>query len=335
MSEEQESTMQCSEFHDIADSYLGDELLVETNHEVLQHLEGCAACRRELAARRAVRARLRDAFSGNVALSPRTEFAERLRADLRVKALGQAKPRPLFGRVGGWPVAVAASLLVAFGIGLFALQQRRTSPPTPAEVAATGGHIHTAVTENGGREAQPQHQGSPVVRPASFELSASAIGDHRDCAIKFRLAERPIDLEEAGREYDQAFIDLARVVKTQSEDLTGQFEFIEAHSCVFKGQRFAHVVLKHRGHIVSLIVAEREQDVEAAKYAGQAAAPTDDAGRQVIACSHSEGFQVSCFETARHAVFVVSDLSETDNLAVARAFAPSVQEHITRAENAA
>jgi len=335
MSEEQESTMQCSEFYDIADSYLGDELLVETNHEVLQHLEGCAACRHELAARRAVRARLRDAFSGDAALSPRTEFAERLRADLRMKVLGQAKPRPLFGRVGGWPVAVAASLFVAFGIGLFALQQRRSSPPTPAEVAATGGHTHTAATENGGREAQAQHQASPVVRPASFELSEFAAGDHRDCAIKFRLAERPIDLEEAGREYDQAFINLARVVKTQSEDLTGQFEFIEAHSCVFKGQRFAHVVLKHRGHIVSLIVAEREQGVEAAKYAGQAAAPTDDAGRQVIACSHSEGFQVSCFETARHVVFVVSDLSETENLAVARAFAPSVQEHITRAENAA
>lgn len=334
MSEEQESTMQCSEFYDIADSYLGDELLVETNHEVLQHLEGCAACRREIAARRAVRARLRDAFSGDAALSPRTEFAERLRADLRAKALGQAKPHPFFGRVGGWPVAVAASLLVAFGIGLFALQQRRSSLPTPVEVAATGGHIHTTVTENGGREAQ--HQGSPVVRPASFELSASAAGDHRDCAIKFRLAERPIDLEEAGREYDQAFTDLARVVKTRGADLRGQFEFIEAHSCVFKGQRFAHVVLKHRGHIVSFLVAEREQGVEAAKYAGQQdAAPTDDAGRQVIACSHSEGFQVSCFETARHVVFVVSDLSETENLAVARAFAPSVQEHITRAENAA
>ena len=31
--------MQCREFRDIADSYLGNELIVETNHEVISHLE--------------------------------------------------------------------------------------------------------------------------------------------------------------------------------------------------------------------------------------------------------------------------------------------------------
>lgn len=326
MSEESVVPMECSDFYEIADSYLGDELLVETNHEVLQHLEGCAACRRELAARRALRARMRTAFSGDSALAPRTEFAERLRADLRAKALSPVKARFRFGRVGGWPAAVAASLLIAVALSLFALQQRRSLQRTPAEVA---------VTENaGGRESQPQYQGPPDAHNsnAGFRLSESAVGDHRDCAIKFRLAEAPIDLEEAGRKYDRAFINLASVVKNRNEELTGRFEFIEAHSCIFKGRRFAHVVLKYRGHVVSLLVAEREQDEKTtATGAGQAALPEDARG-QVIACSRSEGFQVSCFETARHAVFVVSDLSEADNLAVARAFAPSVQEHIARAE---
>jgi hypothetical protein len=37
-------------------------------------------------------------------------------------------------------------------------------------------------------------------------LSEAAAGDHRDCAIKFNLAEDPIDLEEAGRKFDPAFI---------------------------------------------------------------------------------------------------------------------------------
>jgi hypothetical protein len=31
------------------------------------------------------------------------------------------------------------------------------------------------------------------------ELARSAVGDHRDCAVKFRLAEKPIDLEVAVR----------------------------------------------------------------------------------------------------------------------------------------
>jgi anti-sigma factor RsiW len=325
--------MECSEFDDIADSYLSGELSVETNREVLRHLEGCDICRRELAARRELRARLRAAFHDDASFSVRPEFEERLRADLRSKALGRARAQPaLFGRIGQWPVAIAASLLVALGIGLFTLQQRRNPQPPPADVAATVRHAgHPAADgKAGGSQSSPQHQTSPGVSRVGFELGEAAAGDHRDCAIKFNLAEDPIDLEEAGRKFDPAFINLASVVKTRSEDLTGQFEFIESHSCVFRGQRFAHLVLKHHGRVVSLLVAEPEQN----RTTAQAATP-DDTRRQAIACSRSGQYQISCFETARHAVFVVSDLSEAENLAVARAFAPSIQEHIARFENAA
>jgi anti-sigma factor RsiW len=333
MSKQEGSQMKCSEFDDIADSYLDGELLVETNREVLQHLEGCDICQRELAARRELRTRLRAAFHDDASFSVRPEFEERLRADLRSKALGQTKVNPaLFGRIGRWPVAaMAASLLLAVGVGLFTLQQRRNQQPAPADVAATGGHAHHATDEKaGGNQSSPQHQTSPGVSHVGFELAEAAAGDHRDCAIKFNLAEDPIDLEEAGRRYDPALTNLERVVKTRSEDLAGQFEFIESHACVFKGQRFAHVVLKHQGRVVSLLVSESEQN----KTTSQAATP-DNTRRQANACSRSGQYQISCFETARHAVFVVSDLSEAENLAVAHAFAPSIQEHIARFENAA
>jgi anti-sigma factor RsiW len=332
MSKKEGSQMECSEFDDIADSYLDGELLVKTNQEVLQHLEGCDICRRELDARRELRARLRAAFYGDASFSVRPEFEERLRADLRSQALGQAKAQPaLFGRISRWPTAIAASLLLAIGIGLFTLQQRRSPQPAPADVAATGGHAHPATNGKAdGNQSSPQYQMSPGMSHVRFELGEAAAGDHRDCAIKFNLAEDPIELEEAGRKFDPAFINLASVIKNRSEDLTGQFEFIESHSCVFRGQRFAHVVLKHHGRVVSLLVAEPEQNETTA----QAATP-DNTRRQVVACSSSGQYQISCFETARHAVFVVSDLSEAENLAVAHAFAPSIQEHIARFENAA
>jgi anti-sigma factor RsiW len=324
--------MECSEFDDIADTYLDGELPVETNHEALRHLEGCDICRRELDARREVRVRLRSAFYGDASFSLRPAFEERLRADLHSKALGQAQVQPaLFGRIGGWPVAIAASLLLALGIGLFTLQQRRSQQLTPADVAVNGGHARPAKDGKAeGSPSSPQHQTSPGVSHVGFELSEAAAGDHRDCAIKFNLAEDPIDLEEAGRKYDPAFTNLESVVKTRSEDLKGQFEFIESHACVFKGQRFAHVVLKHQGRVVSLLVAESEQN----KTTAQAATP-DNMQRQVNACSRSAQYQISCFKTARRAVFVVSDLSEAENLAVAHAFAPSIQEHIARFDNAA
>ena len=323
--------MECSEFDDIADSYLDGELSAETKPEVLRHLEGCDICRRELDARRELRARLRAAFYGDASFNVRPEFEERLRADLRSKALGQAEAHPaLFGRMGGWPIAIAASLLLTLGIGFFTLQQRRSQQPAPVDVVA-GGQAHPAADGKAdGSSSSPHRQTSPGAGHVGFELAEAAAGDHRDCAIKFNLAEDPIDLEEAGRKFDPALINLTSIVKTRSEDLEGQFEFIESHSCVFRGQRFAHVVLKHRGRVVSLLVAEPEQN----KTTAQAATP-DNMRRQVNACSRSGQYQISCFETARHAVFVVSDLSEAENLAVAHAFAPSIQEHIARFENAA
>jgi putative zinc finger protein len=52
----------CDAIRELLDSYLGNELLVETNHAVLQHLTGCSECSRELAARRRIREFLREAL---------------------------------------------------------------------------------------------------------------------------------------------------------------------------------------------------------------------------------------------------------------------------------
>ena len=49
--------MYCKEFKGIMDSYISDELLIETNHEVLRHLENCSDCRDELAERRNLKLR--------------------------------------------------------------------------------------------------------------------------------------------------------------------------------------------------------------------------------------------------------------------------------------
>ena len=84
--------MQCREFREIADSYLGDELIVETNHEVIAHLEQCAGCRRELAGRRELRNQLREAFIKAPENQMRPEFGERLSTHLHGYALGKRAP---------------------------------------------------------------------------------------------------------------------------------------------------------------------------------------------------------------------------------------------------
>ena len=46
--------MECRDVREMADSFLGEELLTETNHEILRHLDTCPVCRADLAGRRAL-----------------------------------------------------------------------------------------------------------------------------------------------------------------------------------------------------------------------------------------------------------------------------------------
>ena len=75
--------MNCRDVREIADSFLCEELLTETNHEILRHLDTCPLCRTEIDARRRLRGALRDAFNRAPELQPSAEFQNRLRDQLR------------------------------------------------------------------------------------------------------------------------------------------------------------------------------------------------------------------------------------------------------------
>jgi anti-sigma factor RsiW len=267
--------VRCRDFQELADSYLSDELLVETNHDVIRHLDQCADCRRELAARRNLRNKLRSGFEGTPDLRMPKEFAARLTTQLRDAALSRSRiPVAKY-------VAIAASLVIVAGLVLMVVQQRRRSQMTAS-------------------------------------LVESVVGDHRDCALNHRLDEKSIDLDEAGRKYDRAYIDLASAVMAEGR-LPAGVEFVEAHSCVFKHRRFGHVILRYRDQLVSVLVTTIDSGSTELKFP-----PVQ-----------SDGFQLTHFETTQHAVYVVSSLSETENLSIAQAIEPLVSRHIRDAERVA
>jgi len=308
--------MQCKEVRELVDSYLKDELLVETNHDVIQHLEACSGCRRELSARREIRAQLRRAFVVAPDLRVRPDFAFKLRNDLKAQALGKSKPSfNLFAYVmrPQWLALAAACIVAVVMAGIFALHyQNGDSGRQLARVEEGRSEGYQSATK------QSALSGA-AVELAGFEVTERAVGDHRNCTIKYNLPEKPIPLEEAGRKYDAAYTDLAQAVRSGGGALANQIKYVEEHSCIYQGQRFAHVILEYKEHRVSLLVAETD-------------GKTKDAHGEAISCSQMDGYQVSCFGTKRHTVFVVSDLPEADNLSIARNLAPVVSAHIARTE---
>lgn len=165
-------------------------------------------------------------------------------------------------------------------------------------------------------------------RTWSASLSAlmhAAVGDHRFCALTFKLAERPIPLDEAARRYGGVNASMSTVAPSTDTLSGGPLRIVERHSCVFDGRRFAHIVLRYKDTAVSLLVTDDPRP-------GAAWVP-DFAmvDEHPSLLPSTDGLQVASFRGPRHVVFVVSSLQDGDLQEVAQAMAGPVSRVLARA----
>jgi len=239
--------MQCRDARELLDSFLAEELLVETNHELLRHLSGCPECKAELDARRRVRTGLNQAFARAADLQVRPEFVADMAARLRTTALTGRRTWQ------AWPLlAAAASVILVLAAGAYFLRDRVS------------------------------------------EIAALAAGDHRNCAVKFALTERPISLEEAAARYDGAYVRLRTTPPDEVQTAAGTLHVADRHSCVFQNRRFGHVVFRLDEHLVSLLMTRDDS----ARAAGLQQLPPIN------------GLSMASFRTPDHVVYIVSDLPQ-------------------------
>ena len=247
--------MECRDVRELADSFLSEQLLVETTHDILRHLAQCPSCRVEMESRRRLRTALRGAFERSSELRTTPEF---------LASIGRHVREHQSLRSARWTwramMAIAASLLLVSGVAF------------------------------GGREW------------LGASLLHAVLGDHQNCAIRFSLKEKPISLEEAAQRFEPAYRSLVAVAPSPARLSSGELTVLERHSCVYDRRRFAHIVLRYRGTLVSVLV-------------------TQDRLARVPAELAVEGTRVSSFRAGRFAAFVVSSASDPEMREIAAAVA--------------
>jgi len=162
--------MQCRDVRELADAFMTEQLLVETNHDVVRHLETCADCRAEFDTRRKVREKLRSAIARSSELAPRPAFAAELAAALRPATMAVTRRSLLRS---WW--AVAAGLVVAAGGGIFVRELRSRHRLAELARQAAGDHQNCAVRFNLAERPIPLEEagrrfGAPYAALATFEL---------------------------------------------------------------------------------------------------------------------------------------------------------------------
>lgn len=169
---------QCKKIRSYLDSYLSNELMVETNHEVLKHVDSCQACADALASRSRVKQVLRQAVM-------RDEAPAGLRYRIQKNIRKSAAPV----RWVQWALVAAAAVVLMVGaIGV--------------------------VRFTGSRGPQPRNERAASAQTA--ELLTIGVNDHAFCAIDHNLASRRFTREEMSQKMGPEFAGLVDLVEQKA-----------------------------------------------------------------------------------------------------------------------
>jgi hypothetical protein len=141
-------------------------------------------------------------------------------------------------------------------------------------------------------------------RADGHELARTAVGDHQNCALQFRLTEKPISLEDAAHRYGEVYRIVDRLPPNDIVMPDGTARVLERHACVYGGRRFAHVVLRHRGQLVSVMVTAADRRHPA-----------------TVAPGVIDGINVVSFVAGHQVVVVAGEISMSDLQALTDAIA--------------
>lgn len=286
--------MDCRNFKEMLDSYLCQELAVETNHAMLSHAEHCSSCRTELASRRNLRQALRRACAED---RMSDDACERLRALLRAEVVQETAKVGWRERLAAMfklplikPAMAAVLVLVVSGLTLFQWQKSN-------RVAAL---------------------------QLSDALMTDAAADHKMCVPYANGETVYISKPDTFRKFDEACVGLENLLEAKVDGL----DLRSAHVCGLKdGRRFAHLIYKRDQEMVSLLVTPR--DPQAMKIGRLPDLDTEAVG---IQDAHREELSIGAYQTAKRVVLVVSRLPDEENEKLARTLALPVVAHLRQME---
>lgn len=194
----------CKRVRAFLDSYLNNELLVETAHEVLHHLADCRDCAAMLAECERVKSLLQSAVRREVAS---VDLSQRIQKSIRQRHRRHWSP---------WMIGIAATFALALDI---TSALRWWSLPLAC------------------RQPLAQAKRLATLDESSAGLLNIGVGDHLYCALEKGFGQRTFSEREMRAKLGPHFAALVPVVR---EEIAADFEVVAGHRCGFLGREFSH-----------------------------------------------------------------------------------------------
>jgi len=297
----------CEKMRSYLDSYLNDELLTETNHDILQHLETCANCSIALKTRVRVKNLLQHAVS--VETAP-LALRERIQRDIRThnRRFGFPAVSAVLFTAGGYRPLLAASVLLIVCLAVWSALSLRNQPPRFASI----------------------HENNSAQFPSGQAVNVLNIGlsDHIECAIHNGFAARRFTFDQMERELGATYAGLVPLVK---ERVGADYEIVVAHHCMTDGREFVHLILRNRETILSVVITEKNGE----SFSGKGQVIVSESSGVPLYQARLQNLEVTGFETKDYLAYIVSDSRPQDNLQLAASVAPFVRDFLDKPESIA
>ena len=210
----------CKRIRSYLDSYLNNELMVETNHEVLRHLEACDECSRSLEDRSRLKAQLKRAVMQEYAPAA---LRERITSDLR-------RGRAFNFRRVSLALAAAAAVLAIAAVTFFTSGPPKNQLSLQAKIAA--GDVTGQILKIG-------------------------FDDHVFCAIDHHLANKQFTPEQMAEHLGPEYAGLVALVK---EKIPRNYTVAVGHRCHYQGREFIHLIMRNQSDVVSLVITRKNAE---------------------------------------------------------------------------
>ena len=217
----------CENIREKLDPYLDNELLVETNQSVLDHLGFCQDCAEELESRIELRRLLKAALNISKDDESDRDASSRKRTQM---ALARERGRIITARLR-W-MALAASVIVALTLGLVYWRSAKTPmPPNSSPIANS--------------------TSTPAVLIA--DVDRDAVENHQVCALSYP-PNWAFDGQRVARDLTPSFAPLIDAIGRHHSS----YELIEGHICSYQQRKYVHLIFRGDGHTISVFVESED-----------------------------------------------------------------------------
>jgi anti-sigma factor RsiW len=195
--------------------------------------------------------------------------------------------------------ALAASLILVLGLTYWRVSNT-SKPVTPSAI-----NMPSSMPAS-----------SPQVLIA--DMDRDAVENHQVCALSYP-PDWTFDRQRVARDLTPGFAPLVDAIGLNH----AAYKLIEGHICSYQQKRYAHLIFRGNGHTVSVFI---ENDVPGNSRKSPLPLEINQASYKL--------YQVASVNTGIHRIFVVSDLPNSENLALAKQILPQTISFIRKMENA-